>query len=483
MIAPTTTLTPQGAQYTGYAGDYWQFNSQGELVRVHRHYRKTMLTPTRTQCPVSTDRLENYRRTTIKGENGATRTIEDRYQHLDNPNQAQPTLWKGETVFRLKKGTTLPDTLQQQLAARQQQSQQKEIATSRVTPQVIQYKPQRRITGKQPPQALQQQQTETTGTGQGIPHPSELQPGGDYWYREGPYWKRVHVQPRTAYYIPEQTDDGPDISKLSAYRLTKIRPTAGGSIKLVQDEWATEQSKTHDTWTNFEEQEQRPAQLARAAQAPKQPTPQELLEHNVTHLPYRSWCPTCAQARSRANNRPKQQSTMPIKQLDFAYLKGFDDSKVRPILTAIDIQSGMMMALQLSERQRLFDYAVLQLQQFLVERGRTTHVILQSDQEDYLVALTKAVANTMGNITTRTSPAYSSQSQGGVERAHRALFGQIRTLRAQVFQNYNRTIAMKHPIMPWIVRHSAYIVKIRHTRKRIHKLLQQMAQRATHSTV
>ena len=263
-----------------------------------------MFTPTRTQCPVSTDRLENYRRTTIKGENGTARTIEDRHQHLDNPNQAQPTLWKGETAFRLKKGTALPDTLQQQLAARQRQSQQKEITTSRVTPQVIQYKPQRRITGKQPRQTIQQQQSETTGTGRGIPHPSELQPGGDYWYREGPYWKRAHVQPRTAYYIPEQTDDGPDISKLSTYRLTKIQPAAGGSIKLVQDEWTTEQSKTHNTpwtsWTNFEEQEQYPAQLesddeeqqqgrkARAVQSPKQPTPQEILEHNVTHLPYRS---------------------------------------------------------------------------------------------------------------------------------------------------------------------------------------------------
>ena len=44
MIAPTTTLTPQGPADTGYAGDYWQFNTQGELVRVHRQYRKTLLT-------------------------------------------------------------------------------------------------------------------------------------------------------------------------------------------------------------------------------------------------------------------------------------------------------------------------------------------------------------------------------------------------------------------------------------------------------
>ena len=208
MIAPTTTLTPQGAQCPGYVGDYWQFNSQGEYIGN-----------TGRQCSHQHEHSARFRqtdlRTTEEQRYGATRTIEDRYQHLDNPNQAQPTLWKGETVFRLKKGTALPDTLQQQLAARQQQSQQKEVTTSRVTPQVIQYEPQRRITGKQPRQTVQQQQSGTTGSGQGIPHPSELQPGGDYWYREGPYWKRVHVQPRTAYYVPEQTDDGPDISKLS----------------------------------------------------------------------------------------------------------------------------------------------------------------------------------------------------------------------------------------------------------------------------
>ena len=77
---------------------------------------------------------------------------------------------------------------------------------------------------------------------------------------------------------------------------------------------------------------------------------------------------------------------------------------------------------------------------------------------EFLTALTTAVANKNGNITTRNSGAYSSQSQGGVERAHRTLFAQIRTLKAQIRQNYNRDISMKHPLMPWIVRHSAYIM-------------------------
>ena len=52
----------------------------------------------------------------------------------------------------------------------------------------------------------------------------------------------------------------------------------------------------------------------------------------------------------------------------------------------------------------------------------------------------------------------SSQSQGSVERAHRTLFGQIRTLRAQIQKNYNRRINLQHPLVAWIVRRSAYIL-------------------------
>ena len=129
-----------------------------------------------------------------------------------------------------------------------------------------------------------------------------------------------------------------------------------------------------------------------------------------------------------------------------------------PILTAIDIQSGMIVAIELTDKRMLFDYAVTQLQHFLIECGRTAHTILQSDQENFLTALITTVASKNGNITTRNSGAYSSQSQGGVERAHRTLFAQIRTLKAQIKQNYNRDIPMKHPLMPWIVRRSAYIM-------------------------
>ena len=111
MIGPTTTLTPQGPADTGYAGDYWQFNRKGELVRVHRQYRKTRFTPSRTQRPVPAEQLEDYRKRTIRFKDGTTNTFEDKYQTMGAPNRAQQQMWKGETAFRIKKGTTLPETL------------------------------------------------------------------------------------------------------------------------------------------------------------------------------------------------------------------------------------------------------------------------------------------------------------------------------------------------------------------------------------
>ena len=81
----------------------------------------------------------------------------------------------------------------------------------------------------------------------------------------------------------------------------------------------------------------------------------------MAHLPYRNWWPIRVQARGKQSSHPKQHSKLPIIQLDIGYIKGFDDSNVYPILTAIDIQSGVIMAIQLTDERMLFKYAVTQL--------------------------------------------------------------------------------------------------------------------------
>ena len=139
-----------------------------------------------------------------------------------------------------------------------------------------------------------------------------------------------------------------------------------------------------------------------------------------------------------------------------------NNSLTTAILTGIDVETGMVMATMLGDKQQDFQYHVNCIQSFLMECGRVQAVlnstILQSDQEDHLIALLQKAASKMGgNITVRQSPTYSSQAQGSVERIHRTLMGQIRTLRAQLQQNYDRTITSRHPIVPWMVRRTAYL--------------------------
>ena len=100
---------------------------------------------------------------------------------------------------------------------------------------------------------------------------------------------------------------------------------------------------------------------------------------------------------------------------------------------------------------------------FLIECGRAqailANAILQSDQEQFLINLLKATALRMGNnVAVRQSAAYNRQSQGSIERFHRALIAQIRTIRAQVQQNYDRNISAEQPLMPWLVRHANFLL-------------------------
>ena len=183
----------------------------------------------------------------------------------------------------------------------------------------------------------------------------------------------------------------------------------------------------------MDEEEPQQANTAKGLPQPTQPTAQERAEHELTHLPYRSWCPTCVANKGRADNHPRQSSKLPVVQFDFCYFKTAGEQSTTPILTGIDVETGMTMATVVGDKQGDFQYHVRCIQAFLMECGRVQAVlnttILQSDQEDHLIALLKTVAAKMGgNITVRQAPTYTSQAQGSVERFHRTLMGQFRTL-------------------------------------------------------
>ena len=73
-------------------------------------------------------------------------------------------------------------------------------------------------------------------------------------------------------------------------------------------------------------------------------------------------------------------------------------------------------------------------------------------------AVVQAVASKASGISTRHSPAYSSQNQGSIEGLRRTLCGQVRILREHICTNYKTHVGMRHPSMPRPIKHSAFLL-------------------------
>ena len=381
MIAPTT-LTPQGPEpILGGNNDFWTYNNEGYLVRVHKTKRKALFLPYKT-CPVPTDKLENYRRTIIKRLDKINEDFEEQFQSLSLQQQKrvlQGQAWTGETWFKVKPGTTVPTK------ATTITPQRVEDKTANRRPATT-FTPTHRFTTKAPASAQLMPTSKSQTT---IPAPHTLDRTEDYWIQEGHMWKRVHIQPRNELYIPQQTQHGPNITKLKPDRVSFMHPQDGTRMTRFDDQWTPQQQRLTDkTWTgstNFEEETtyneeyitededtQQSALPAKGIKAPQQPTEQERKEHNLTHLPYRSWCSICVESKGRANNHPQQKtSKLSVVQCDFAYIKGIHDKQVIPVLTAIDVETGMSMAIMVQDKQKQFTYLTQCLQTFLTECGRT----------------------------------------------------------------------------------------------------------------
>ena len=87
----------------------------------------------------------------------------------------------------------------------------------------------------------------------------------------------------------------------------------------------------------------------RALPSPSEPSEQERELHNLTHLPYRSWCPVCVQSKGRHSPHKAIKDRKAVLHIDF----GFLSSKEAPgdyitVFTAIDTRTQMAMAVNLS---------------------------------------------------------------------------------------------------------------------------------------
>ncbi len=175
----------------------------------------------------------------------------------------------------------------------------------------------------------------------------------------------------------------------------------------------------------------------------------------MTHLPFRSWCPVCLQARSKEDHHTTQTyDKRPVLQMDYGFMVCKHTGDQLPVLTCLDCTTSGATA-SIVPHKGVNDYAQAELRRFILEWARND-AVLQTDQENSIMALARAVATSI-NIALRQAPKYSSESQGSVERFHSTLWAMVRTLLLVVRTNYGVELRMTDDLVTWAVKHAVWL--------------------------
>ena len=109
------------------------------------------------------------------------------------------------------------------------------------------------------------------------------------------------------------------------------------------------------------------ARAAKTLRAPRAPTEQEREEHNLTHLPFRSWCHICVQAKSQQNHSKKLRMKQPVLQCDYSFMSDKGSDTQVTLLNARDVITGMSTSAVVPNKGHSV-YAEAELRRFVLDQ-------------------------------------------------------------------------------------------------------------------
>ena len=89
---------------------------------------------------------------------------------------------------------------------------------------------------------------------------------------------------------------------------------------------------------------------------PRTPTEEEVSEHELSHLPFQTWCPYCTACKSKQDpQRPvehqaEERRAYPSIRLEYCFSKAEGSDSLTTVLVAIDCQSKMISVHPLSSK-------------------------------------------------------------------------------------------------------------------------------------
>ena len=214
---------------------------------------------------------------------------------------------------------------------------------------------------------------------------------------------------------------------------------------------------------------QDPDQLQSGSREPRKlrdpllPSPEEVRVHEMTHLPYRSWCAHCVRGKgkSMAHVRRKGDGEAREVHMDYCFMGGRDDTKARCILVVKDRDTRTIMSSVVPVKGTRDDFVAKRVRAFIRELGfEHVDLTLKSDQEPAIQDLMNEVARIRKPAATiiEEAPVGESQSNGVIERGVQTAEGQIRVLKDAFETRIESKIPAQHNAIAWLVEFAGVLV-------------------------
>ena len=200
-------------------------------------------------------------------------------------------------------------------------------------------------------------------------------------------------------------------------------------------------------------------------QDPKLPSKEEVEEHNLTHLPYRSWCRHCV--RGRGKGLPHKRSTEEPVMHEFHFDWAFpgDEGEEETLKVLVGRMRGEKMTMSsVHPTKTTGEFIAKRVLAFIRECGcEMVDITVKTDQEPVIMTMVENLARERAKkgamrMVIEHAPKYQSQSNGVVERAVQSVVAQMRVIRSSLEERMKVKIGSKHAVWAWVAEYASYLL-------------------------
>ena len=199
----------------------------------------------------------------------------------------------------------------------------------------------------------------------------------------------------------------------------------------------------------------------------RQPSERERRLHEITHLPFRQWCPFCVAGKSRSDYKhPVEveevlQREFPVLQLDIMFAPSGNS-----VLLIIDTWTRYVNVFAAAMKTKSAKSVATSISEFLGILGYFRKIEIGSDNEPVIVSGIKQaqILRAKSGLETivQQSKSFDKGRTAVAERAIQTVRSQARTLVNNVEHQIESKFPDAHPIYMWALLHSAWLINGSH---------------------